>query len=86
MIPLADLPGSVPAGATLVTPDWARIGERLASLDLGDCRLLEQDAIPRAAVLGRLAAGDEKGGRPARPLDPIYIHPPVFVEPKFPAA
>ena len=85
LIPLASLPDTVPAGATLVTPDWGHIGESLVSLPLGDCKRAEQDSIPRAAVVGRLASDDERNDRPAPPLEPIYIHPPVFVEPRFPA-
>ena len=85
LITVADLPGKIPADATLVTPDWGRIGERLAALPLGNCRLVEHNAIPRAAVLGRLAVNDENGGHQAPALGPIYIHPPVCVKPKVPA-
>jgi len=85
LVALASLPEAIPAGATLATPDWGRIGEALASMQLGDCQLVEHEAIPRATLVARLAASDERDERPAPPLEPIYIHPPVFVEPKFPA-
>lgn len=73
------------AAALLATPDWERIGTQLAARCGARARVIEQNRTPQAATVAQLAFSEhEQGQEPARPLQPIYLHPPVFVKPKFP--
>lgn len=67
-------------GMDVVTPDWGRIGEILAAIS-GPARVVEGIAKPSASAVGRLAVRRFEGGEVEMPR-PVYLHPPVFVEPK----
>ena len=61
----------VPAGALVVSPE----AERLVKLfpDIGSPR------FPLARDVAELASGQTE----SEPLEPLYMHPPVFIEPKY---
>ena len=60
---------SVPEGTIVVSPEAERLGEIFPTI--GNAR------FPHAKEVALLAqAGSED-------LEPLYMHPPVFVEPKF---
>ena len=65
-----------------VTPDWDRIGARLAALRPAGGSLIRESRVPRARAVGALAARKQRLGRPTDPPLPIYLHPPVSVEPR----
>jgi tRNA threonylcarbamoyladenosine biosynthesis protein TsaB len=80
-----ELPGKLSAGTTVVSPDWARIGETLtASLPPG-CELIKEKRTPTARSVALLALAKLRNGEKSLPLNPIYLHPPVFVAPRFAA-
>lgn len=67
------------ASDIVVTPDWDRLGEQMERMH-GDLHVLAGAHVPHAIDIARLAAT----GTHDQPLAPIYLHPPVFVEPRFP--
>jgi len=76
--PLLNIPG-----LTIATADWPRIGNILEQTDLSSATLIRMNRFPNAADVGRLALPRwEAGNAPSR-IDPIYVHPPVFIEPVF---
>ena len=70
---------------TIISPDWNRLAEPLAGIETNNANIIQDDTIPKASIVGALAQLQvKKGNHPKFPLAPIYIHPPVFVKPKFP--
>jgi tRNA threonylcarbamoyl adenosine modification protein YeaZ len=72
----------------VATPDWDRIGDRLAALPLPGVTLIRQSLAPRAMTVGLLtlskrAREHADDSTPRRPPSPIYLHPAVFVAPRF---
>jgi tRNA threonylcarbamoyladenosine biosynthesis protein TsaB len=78
------LPADVKSGVT-VTSDWQRIGERLSQSLPAPVELIKERRVPAASDVGKLALMKLRNGETSLPLKPIYLHPPVFVEPRFPA-
>jgi tRNA threonylcarbamoyl adenosine modification protein YeaZ len=75
----------LPPGAVIVSPDWSRIGESLSDIAGDACHLIREARAPRPTTLALLAhARIESGAALAAPV-PLYLHPAVFVEPRFPA-
>ncbi len=69
----------------LVTPDWERIGERLAASVQGITTITAGPVLPDAAALAELAFRRLADGRGLAPPVPLYLHPPVFKPPAAPA-
>jgi len=69
----------VPEDALVVSSDH----DRLASLLDGFNLLPDGAAYPTAGELGRLVSQRLGQGIESEPLEPLYMHPPVFVEPRF---
>ncbi len=76
--PLLDTPGLV-----IATPDWSRIGPALEQVAPPSATLIRENLLPDGADIGRLALERHQKGAPSDPIDPIYVHPPVFIEPVF---
>lgn len=70
----SELPGHLPPAAAVVSPDWDRIGARLASV-VPATQLVAGIRLPTAAEVGRLLFSDPAAAR-TDPL-PIYLHPAV---------
>jgi tRNA threonylcarbamoyladenosine biosynthesis protein TsaB len=72
----------IPEGALVVSPDH----DRLESL-LSDFNTLDNPmpVSPSAGELGRLVGQRLEAGIVSEPFEPLYMHPPVFIEPRFPA-
>lgn len=79
-----ELATAVSDSGVLVSPDWDRIDDVLLAAS-GGLEVIREARIPGAAAVARLAAGAFDPAHPPRPPEPIYMHPPVFVEPRFPA-
>jgi tRNA threonylcarbamoyladenosine biosynthesis protein TsaB len=75
----------IKADATVVSPDWDRIGQTLGEILPATVKLIKEKRVPSAKVVGQLAYRKSVSGEPSLPLLPIYLHPPVFVPPSFPA-
>lgn len=71
----------VDEGTVVLSPDRARLAavlEPFGGPGTGD-------EVPRAATLGEVVWERQAAGLAVEPFEPLYLHPPVFVEPRFPA-
>ncbi len=71
-------------GSAIVSPDWARVGDFLQQIASDDHQLIREPRMPDPFTLGRIALDRIQRGEPLSAPEPMYLHPPVFVEPKFP--
>ncbi len=67
----------------IATPDWSRIGPALEQIAPPSATLIRENRLPDAADIARLALERHRNGAASCPIDPIYVHPPVFIEPVF---
>ncbi|QBG47736.1 tRNA (adenosine(37)-N6)-threonylcarbamoyltransferase complex dimerization subunit type 1 TsaB [Verrucomicrobia bacterium S94] len=74
-----ELAGFVPPDALVVSPDQDRLAELLAGF-----RGLEEPCYPTAGMLGRLVYDRFMKGTEPETFEPLYMHPPVFIAPRFP--
>ena len=70
----------VSEGVLVVSPDQDRLEELLA-----DFQGLEEPTFPRAGKLAELVFQRLEKGIESEPFEPLYMHPPVFIAPRFPA-
>ncbi|MBN2301564.1 MAG: hypothetical protein JXN60_03510, partial [Lentisphaerae bacterium] len=82
LAPINELAGRLESGATVVTPDWNRLSNTLNTLKNNSFNLIQENRIPAAHTIGALSKKTDAAKILKQPL-PIYIHPPVFVQPKF---
>lgn len=72
----------VPPDALVVSSDHDRLEELLSGFRvMGD----SESVYPSAVKLGQLVAERLEKGIKSEPLEPLYMHPPVFIAPRFPA-
>ncbi len=77
-----ELPAFIPDDALVVSPDH----DRLESLLSGFTTLNDPEpAHPTAGELGQLVFARLERNIPSEPFEPLYMHPPVFIAPRFPA-
>lgn len=76
----AELMDFVPEGALVVSPDQDRLAELLAGF-----QSLDHPVYPTAGKLGELVFQGLENGQELEPFEPLYMHPPVFIAPRFPA-
>jgi tRNA threonylcarbamoyl adenosine modification protein YeaZ len=67
----------------IITPDWNSLKDELPSVVPAAAELTESAITPTAAAIARLARRRQERDLPSEPLQPIYMHPPVFVKPRF---
>lgn len=72
----------VPAGTLVVSPDQDRLVDLLAGFETLDPA---EPVFPTAGKLGQQVAYRLKHNIAAEPFEPLYMHPPVFIAPRFPA-
>ena len=70
-------------GALFLSPDWDRIPELGAAARAAGMQVVEGPQAATAGDVGRLALLEYRQGLPPEPMEPIYIHPAVFVAPRF---
>lgn len=77
-----ELAAFIPADTLVVSPDHDRLADLLTSF-----QILEAVApvFPTAGKLGQLVFRRLENGEESEPFEPLYMHPPVFIEPRFPA-
>ncbi|WP_372796995.1 tRNA (adenosine(37)-N6)-threonylcarbamoyltransferase complex dimerization subunit type 1 TsaB [Pontiella sp.] len=75
-----ELQAFVPEGSLVVSPDQDRLKELLAGF-----QGLEEPKFPTAGKLGELVFDRFMKNVASEPFEPLYMHPPVFIEPRFPA-
>ena len=82
LLPYEELPGFIPADTLVVSPDHDRLEELLSVYRI---RQGGDPLYPTAGTLGQLVFRRIENGIESEPFEPLYMHPPVFVEPRFPA-
>lgn len=86
LLTIDELPNYFKVDDTIISPDWNRLAGAIAGIETNNANIINSDTVPKAAIIGQLAKlKNEKGEQPEFPLAPIYIHPPVFVKPRFPS-
>lgn len=80
---LGELEEQLPADVLIASPDWSRLAEAIGEQGSPRRPWIEEDCYPSARALGMLVEERLKKNLPSEPLTPIYMHPPVFVEPRF---
>lgn len=83
LMPISELGTAVADGALIATPDWASLEERLTNETPPGATLLREAAIPTATHVAQRVAVHQRGDVTPLKLEPIYMHPPVFVEPRY---
>jgi tRNA threonylcarbamoyladenosine biosynthesis protein TsaB len=76
------LKGSIEAGTLIVSPEAERIAEGMKKA-FPNHPVCETSCFPDAATLGALALRKKAAGIPSEEHEPLYMHPPVFVAPKY---
>lgn len=87
LLPVEELPDRLPAGCCVVSSDWSRLDEQLTPLAGQGWTVIEEPSYPTALDVAQLAAlmPEEELASPLDPPEPLYLHPAVFVAPRFPA-
>jgi len=75
-----ELPSFIPSGACVASPEEERLKEVLSGFDT-----LGKPVYPAAATLGRMVVDRVARGEASESCEPLYMHPPVFIAPRFPA-
>ncbi len=77
-----ELAGFVPENTLVVSPDHDRLEDLLSNF-----HIMEDAApvFPTAGLLGQLVSQRLENGLESEPFEPLYMHPPVFIEPRFPS-
>lgn len=84
LIDITALGDYVTPETTVVSPDYERIAETLSALTPTGARIVAAPVVPSAGDLAALAFERLDRGDPLAPPVPTYLHPAVFVEPRFP--
>ncbi len=82
LLELNELADFVPKEALVLSPDHDRLTELLSDFHTLDPA---EPVFPTAGRLGELVFQHLKNGEEFEPLEPLYMHPPVFIEPRFSA-
>ena len=77
-----ELAGFVPEGTLVVSPDHDRLEELLQNFQILE---VAEPVFPTAGKLGQLVFQRLENNIESEPFEPLYMHPPVFIEPRFPA-
>ena len=77
-----ELEAFIPEGTLVVSPDHDRLEELLNKFHT---LAAGEPVYPTAGMLAQLAFERMKNGVESEPMEPLYMHPPVFIQPRFPA-
>ena len=77
-----ELAGFIPEDAMVLSPEFDRLEALFASIER-NC--VKKSVFPSAGALGQLIYGRLENNIASEPMEPLYLHPPVFIEPRFPA-
>ncbi|MBN2162073.1 MAG: tRNA (adenosine(37)-N6)-threonylcarbamoyltransferase complex dimerization subunit type 1 TsaB [Pontiellaceae bacterium] len=77
-----ELAGFIPEDAVVLSPEFDRLEVLFASIDR-NC--MQESVFPSASVLGVLVYDRLKNNIASEPMEPLYLHPAVFIEPRFPS-
>ncbi len=82
LMEIEELRAFIPEGTLVVSPDHDRLEDVLKNF-----KTLESPdpVFPTAGKLGELVFCRLEQGIASEPFEPLYMHPPVFIAPRFPA-
>ena len=83
LVPMDNFFAKIQSGDTVITPDWETLKDDLSAIVPTTATLIKHPQIPTAANIGHIANQHQANNIPSEPLKPIYMHPPVFIEPRF---
>jgi len=86
LVKLKETADLVDKGTIVATPDWDRIGADLQASVSSEVTLIRERVVPTARSVGLLSLRSpnvKQVSDPTDPISPIYLHPPVFVKPRF---
>ncbi len=88
LIPAEELRERLPPGCCIVSSDWERLEAQLAPLADEGWTVMTEPHYPTALDVAQLATQmpEQELVSPLDPPEPLYLHPAVFVEPRFPAS
>ncbi len=82
LLEIDELQRFIPAGALVASPDYDRLADLLKDFETP---VKAEPVFPSAGTLGQLVHDRLEKGIPSEPFEPLYMHPPVFIAPRFPA-
>ena len=82
LIPYEEIGAHIPEGALVVTSEWDRLEEKIAEY-CPETRPIKEAVFPSAAQVGILGVECVMQEKEREELEPLYMHPPVFVKPKY---
>ncbi len=82
LLEIDELAGFIPEDTLVVSPDHDRLEERLQNFQI---LKNPEPVFPTAGVLGKLVSQRLVNGIESESFEPLYMHPPVFIKPRFPA-
>lgn len=74
---LNGLRSQLPSGAMVASSEMDRLTRKLPFEDWNDINWIGENRYPSAATLIEIANLKSRGGEKTRPLQPLYMHPPV---------
>lgn len=83
LIPISDFAKTLTDEDTLISPDWDRLEDDLTEILPSATVCIKSNTEPTASDIAQLARRRVAHEIPSEPLEPIYMHPPVFIEPRF---
>jgi len=88
LLPSEELTQRLPGECHVVTSEWNRLEDQLAPLSDRHWTVIPESRYPTATDVAQLAAqlSEDELVSPLDPPDPLYLHPAVFVAPRFPTA
>lgn len=82
LIPYEEIGALIGAGTRILTPERERLEEKLTA-QCPQAKLPNSDTYPQAAFIGIVALEHMARDGEGEEQEPLYMHPPVFVEPKY---
>jgi len=88
LVPVEELADRLPEGCCVVSSDWSRLETQLTPLVGRGWSVIGEPRYPSALDVACLSARvpEQKLVSPLDPPEPLYLHPAVFVKPRFPAS
>ncbi len=83
LVQIDDFAAEIKPDDIIITPDIETLETELLAIVPATATLIKSAQIPTAAAIGHLANQRSINNTPGEPLKPIYMHPPVFIEPRF---
>ncbi len=80
LMALPELEAFIPENTRVVSPDHDRLEELWVNFQISENA---EPVFPAAGTLGQLVYQRLENGIESEPFEPLYMHPPVFIKPRF---